>query len=237
MYLTVFSKERDMRSYKHWGGLLTAALLGLAILGCPKENTTDNTTPGPAPGPTSGGGGGTKKYKIAVIPKGTQNSFWLAVKAGADAAAAEDGVEIVWQGPAKENDITQQIDVVQTQITNHVDAIVLAAADMQSLIPTAKDAASKGIPVVTVDSGLADKDASVCYIATDNVKGGAAAADKLADLIGKKGNVGLLPFIKNAASSEQRQKGFEDEIKKYPDIHLVSTLWDKSDVNEAVNVT
>lgn len=237
-----------MRLQQRIGGAFVAVACGLALWGCPKDQPTSNTTPSPGPtttasgGPTSapannanpnastaGSGGPTsasgKKLKIAVIPKGTRNSYWVALKQGADAAAAEDpNIEIIWQGPQPEDDATQQVDVFKNQVNNHVDGIVLAVIDKDSMDVPVKEAMDKGIKVVTVDSGLAkDKDASVCYIATDNVKGGADAADTLAKAIGEKGDVGLLYFQKGSASSDEREKGFEDEIKKYPNIHLVQS--------------
>src|SRR5258706_143681 len=64
---------------------------------------------------------------------------------------------------------------------------------------------------------------SADYIATDNVKGGEAAADTLVKEIGEKGSVGLLIFGKGLVSSDEREKGFVERIKRYPNIKLVST--------------
>jgi ribose transport system substrate-binding protein len=55
------------------------------------------------------------------------------------------------------------------------------------------------------------------------VKGGQAAGEKLAELIGKKGDVAILLFKPGAASNDEREKGFKDAIAKYPDIHIVHT--------------
>ena len=94
-------------------------------------------------------------------------------------------------------------------------------------------AQEKGIKVVTIDSGIKEPITSA-YIATDNVKGGTAAADTLAKEIGEKGDVGMLIFGKGSVSSDERQKGFEDGIKKYPKIKLVSTL-EANDATKGVN--
>src|SRR5258707_269820 len=132
-----------MKSYRLVGSAALSMCAGMALWGCPKEQPVTQN-----PGmPTTGGNVAPgAKLRIAVIPKGTQNSFWLGVKAGADAAATEDNVEIIWQGPAEENDITQQVDVVKNQITNKVDGIVLAACDAQALARPVKEAGDKGIP-------------------------------------------------------------------------------------------
>ncbi len=227
-------------------GVLTVSCLGSVLLwGCPKENTgasggtTGDTTTAATPTTGGGGSGGAGKgLRIAVIPKGTSNSFWLGVKAGAEDAAKKMGnVEILWKGPATENDVTQQVDVVQTQISNKVDGIVLAAVDSEALAQPVTTAKAANIPTVTVDSGIVKgKDDSVCYIATDNVKGGQLAADKLADAIGKKGNVGILIFKKGSASNDERESGFLEAMKKYPDIKVVSNL-EGGDPTKAVDRT
>ncbi len=221
-----------------WAGAMAAGILSLAGLGCPKSPATESDSGGTGTSPNANGAAhsGSGK-KIAVIPKGTANSFWLSVLDGANAAGKEDGVTIIWQGPAKENDITEQVNVVRSQVNNHVDGIVLAACDKEALVQPVKDAMAKSIPVVAIDSGLTDMNAPLCFIATDNVKGGAAAADALAKAIGDKGNVGLMPFLKGAASSDEREKGFLDEMAKHPNIHVVATLYTDSDVLKAGDQT
>ena len=219
-----------MRAWDRIRGLTVIAVLTLVITGCPKQ---DNQAGG---GGDSGGGGTSKKLRIAVIPKGTTHSFWQTVKAGADAAGAAENVEIIWQGPDKETAFTEQINLVQNQVSGGVDGIVLAATDSQALVKPVKDAMEKGVPVVTIDSGLKDNP-SLCYIATDNVEGGRRAADSLAKLIGEKGKVGLMPFLKGAGSSDEREKGFLEGIKKYPNITVAITLYNDSDVNKAVEQT
>jgi ABC-type sugar transport system, periplasmic component len=228
-----------MRLRMRWQGLGAAALLALAVTGCPKEQAGGNGAPsGGAPAGTSagsaGGGATTGKIKIAVIPKGTQHSFWQTVKLGADAAGNEEkNVDIIWVGPQKENDITDQQEVIRNQIAAGVNALVVAATDSAAISKPLKDAMDKGIPVITIDSGVDDKSASLCYIATDNVEGGRQAADALAKLIGEQGNVGLLPFKQGSASSDEREKGFLEGIKKYPKIKVVKTLYSDSDVTKA----
>ncbi len=204
------------------GGLIAASLLAVTVMGCPKEKPAE-TSGGADP---AGGGGGTvgKRLTIAVMPKGTKHQFWQAVKAGAEKAGSEENVLIDWAGPANEGNITDQVNLVETKITGKVDGIVLAATDATALNKPLLDAKAKGIPVVTIDSGVTNKDASLAYIATDNVEGGRRAAESLAKAMGEKGKVGLLYFQKGSASSDDRQNGFKEGIKKFPGIQLVSEL-------------
>ncbi len=209
------------------GLALTAAGVSLALAAC---------TPSAKPEAPAGDGGKAAATKtVAVIPKGTSQSFWLAVKAGADAAGVEDGATIEWAGPTEETDVDGQIRILQNAITRKVTAIVLAACDAKSLVPYVKQAVAAGIPVVTIDSGL-QPDVSSAFLATDNVKGGQVAAEALAEVLGGKGKVGLLPFVKGAGSSDDREKGFTEGIKKFPGLDLGSrVLYSNSDVAQGLD--
>jgi ABC-type sugar transport system, periplasmic component len=69
-----------------------------------------------------------KRYRIAVVPKSVAFDFWLAVRAGAEKAGKEEGVQIIWKGPSDERDIAGQRAILENFITQRVDAIVFAAA-------------------------------------------------------------------------------------------------------------
>ncbi len=183
-----------------------------------------------------GCGSQESRLRIAVVPKGTTQSFWLAVKAGAEDAARDMNAEIIWKGPAKETDVAGQKRIVENFINQGVDAIVMAACNETAMIPTVEQADKAGIPVVTIDSGV-KSDVPRSFIATDNVEGAREAARVLAKLIGEKGEVGLIPFVKGAATSNMREDGFKDEIAKYKDVQLVSVLYSNSDIMQGVRVT
>ena len=177
----------------------------------------------------SGGGGkdsgdGEEKLKIAVIPKGTSNPFWKSVHAGAAKAEEELGnVEIIWVGPENEDDRRQQIDVVNNFIARRVDAIVLAPLDLKALVSPVEQAVSRGIPVIIIASALAS-DAQRRFTATDNVEGGRYGARRLGELMGGKGKAIMLRYQVNSASTENREKGFMEEMAaKFPDIEFLST--------------
>jgi ribose transport system substrate-binding protein len=177
-----------------------------------------------------------KRYRIAVVPKSVAFDFWLAVRAGAEKAGKEEGVQIIWKGPSDERDIAGQRAILENFITQRVDAIVFAACDAKAMVPIAQKALRAGIKVITIDSGL-DPDVSLCFVATDNIKGGRIAAEVLAKLIGYEGKVGLIPFVPGAATSIQREQGFKEGLKKFPKVKLVATLYSESDVTKGMQVT
>ncbi len=177
---------------------------------------------------------GDAQYTIAVVPKGLGHNFWNKVRGGAMDAGGEFNARIIWTGPDKETEIPKQINIINDLITQDVDAIVMAACDANALIDVAHTAMDEGIPVVTIDSGL-NSERPVSFIATDNIAGAKAAAEKLVDLIGGEGQVGLMPFVKGAATSEMREEGFKEGIAGHDGVELVSTLYCDSDISKAMS--
>ena len=163
------------------------------------------------------------QLRIAVIPKGTTHLFWKSVEAGANKAAAELNVKVTFIGPPREDDRSQQIDLVKNQSLQN-DAIVLAPLDAVALRDVVKDVTAKNKPVVIIDSSLADSAAFITsYVATDNREGGRIAARKIAGLLDGKGKVAVLRYQQGSASTDHREEGFLEEMKKSPGIEIVSS--------------
>lgn len=206
---------------------LAATLASLfAALGpaCEKKDAgTPKTTPAAAK-PTSPTAPPAQSLKIAVVPKGTTHDFWKSIHAGAIKAANELGnVQIVFQGPEREDDRVSQISLVQTLLSGGYSAIVLAPLDNKALVPPIKQATANNIPVVIIDSGVeaeAGKD-FVSFVATDNYKGGKIAGEHMAKLLDGKGKVLLLRYQEGSASTDLREQGFIDGIKTAPGITLI----------------
>jgi ribose transport system substrate-binding protein len=158
---------------------------------------------------------------VAVIPKGTTHEFWKSIHAGALDAAKESNAEIMWKGPPKEDDRSQQIKVVEDFITRRVGGIVLAPLDDKALAPVVREANAAGIPVVIIDSDLKDAD-YLSFVATDNVRGGALGAERLASILGGKGRVVMLRHQEGHASTTNRETGFLEAIRKFPGIQIIS---------------
>ena len=150
-------------------------------------------------------GAKSKKWRVMVIPKEATNEFWMTIHAGVIKAEHDLGdVEIVWQGPEKE-DRVQQIQLVQSAVAAGVDGIVLAPLDTRALVQPVEMAVAKGIPVVVIDSGL-DSTRPVSYISTDNYHGGVLAAQRMGELLRGEGKVILLRYAAGSDSTEQRER-------------------------------
>ena len=160
---------------------------------------------------------------IAVIPKNTTHVFWKAVEAGAREGAKEAGVEMVWKGSLKEDDPTQQIQIVEQFVSEGVGGIVLAPIDDEALKRPVAAAMRKGIPVVIMDSALKGEPVKdfVSTVSTNNHRGGEMAGEQLGKLLDGKGKVVLFRFKQGSASAGQREAGFLKAIKKFPDIQVI----------------
>lgn len=165
---------------------------------------------------------GQKKYAIALIPMGTTDEYWKAIHAGGERAAREVNAEIIWQGPIRRDDRSAQIDVVENMIVRNVDGIVIAPLDNMALRGPVENAFRSRIPVVVIDSDLHSK-RQISFIATNNYQGGVMGGDYLAKLVNYKGKVAMLRGVEGSASTDHRERGFLDAIKKYPNIQVVSS--------------
>jgi len=172
--------------------------------------------------------GDATKLTIAVIPKGTTHEFWKSIHAGAVKAARESAqqgvnVDLIWKGPLREDDREQQIQVVEGFISQGVNGIVLAPLDFKALVRPVEEAKRASVPTVVIDSALAS-DQIVSFVATDNIKGGEIAADRMNELLKGKGKVLLLRYQEGSASTTDRENGFLQRMKSaYPAIQVISS--------------
>ena len=173
---------------------------------------------------------------IPLVSKGFQHQFWQAVQAGAEQAAAEEGVRITFEGPDNETMVDRQIDMLAAALANNPAAIGFAALDSQAAIPLLRQAADAGIPVVAFDSGV-DSDIPVTTATTDNRAAASLAADKMAELIGGSGTVAVVAHDQTSRTGIDRRDGFLDQIEaKYPDIQVVTVQYGQGDQLQSTEV-
>lgn len=184
-----------------------------------------------------------KKYTIALIPGLTTDAFYISMRKGAEAAAKAVGAELVFQGAPEFNPVLQ-VPVLDAVIARKPDAILIAPTDKTQLVQPLKKAIDAGIPVVTVDTfigtgkyqtGEGDADFPVSYVASDNVLGGRMAARALASAVGGKGKVYVSNVKPGISTTDQREEGFKDEMKNYPDIQVLDTQYNDNDANKAAS--
>jgi len=166
---------------------------------------------------------------IPLISKGFQHQFWQAVKSGAEQSAKANNVRITFEGPETEAMVDKQIDMLSAALAKKPQALGIAALDSKAAIPLLKRAQNDKIPVIAFDSGV-DSDIPLTTCATDNIAAAALAADKMADLIGNSGEVGVIVHDQTSRTGVDRRDGFVNQIKsKHPNIKIVSVQYGAGD--------
>ena len=174
---------------------------------------------------------------IPIISKGFQHQFWQAVKQGAEQAAKDYKVSITFEGPETEAMVDKQIDMLSAALSKNPKAIGFAALDSKAAIPLLRKAQAAKIPVVAFDSGV-DSDIPVTTTTTDNRAAAALAADKMAELIGKSGEVAVVAHDQTSRTGVDRRDGFLERIKTtYPNIKVVSVQYGGGDHLKSTEVT
>ena len=177
------------------------------------------------------------KKVIAVVPKGNVTEFWQSVHAGAVKAARENGVEVAWNGTASETDFNGQLQIIESMINRHVDAIVLAPIDRTSMIGVVERSTAQGIPVFIIDSGI-DTDKFVAHVETDNFHGGELAAERMGRLLHGKGKIALVKAQPGAGSTMNREDGFRSKLaQESPGIQIVAEQFGLADFAKSLQVT
>ena len=197
---------------KQW--VATAFVAGV-LMGCgDRAATTDDGGAG-APNESAAGSEDGGELNLVMIPKATQATFWNQVRSGADKAAAELRVKLLWKGPARDNDRAAQKQVVQQFIGEGVDGILLAPTDSKALAPEASTAMAKGIPVLIFDSAIEGQQGKdfISFVATDNLAAGRMGGKKLMELIGEGGKAVLFRHMEGHQSTTNRETGALEEFK------------------------
>lgn len=167
-------------------------------------------------------------FTIAGIPQGSLHTYWKTVNAGAQKAVRDllgQGitVNLAWNAPLREDDREEQKKIVGAFIRRGVDGMMLAPFDSRTLVSSVDEGARAGIPTVVIDSAL-DSAQIVSYVATDNKKGGALAGDRMGELLHGKGRVLVLRYQQGSASTEEREEGFIERLRRgYPGISVISS--------------
>ncbi|HYI97063.1 MAG TPA: substrate-binding domain-containing protein [Bryobacteraceae bacterium] len=166
---------------------------------------------------------------IGVVPKATSHLFFVSVHAGVEEAARQFKVKVLWNGPREETEHTRQIQIVDSMVAQHVDALAISATDERALAAPVERAIKAGIPVTVFDSGV-NVENYISFIATDNYGAGCTAARKLAEMVGKKGSVGMVMHKPGGTSTVLRERGFEDTLRKeFPELHIAARQFGMSD--------
>ena len=191
---------------------MTAALAGLA--GCSKSSEATGGSPANA--------GGGKKLTIALLPKSKGNAYFISCKKGAEKAAQELGVELLFDGPT-DPDPAKQNEIVENWIALGVDAIAAACENKEGISTALRKARAKGIKVITYDAD-ALPDAREFFVNQATPEGiGNALMDEAARLCGSEGEFAIITASLTAGNMIEWQKYIAARrAAMYPNMKMVA---------------
>ena len=168
---------------------------------------------------------GQSKKRIALVVKALGIGFFEAAARGGEEAAGELGdVEVIYTGPT-DTTAEGQIEVINALIAQRVDAIAVSANDPDALVPALKRAMSRGVAVISWDSGVAQEGRLLHLNPSSNALIGNMIIKLAADHMPDGGQVAVL----SAAATATNQNTWIAEMQKvmpnYPNIEVVATVY------------
>ncbi|HKG01845.1 MAG TPA: substrate-binding domain-containing protein [Conexibacter sp.] len=195
--------------------MAVALLLMLGAAACGSDDDGGGSGGGSAQTTTTTGDGGSSSSGpvsiVASVPP-TDHGWLGAISKNAKAAAERyDDVNFRLLEAADADSQAQQIEQA---ISSRPDALVVLPQDGAALTPVAQRAEAAGIPVINVDRLFTAPDAATATILGDNFQIGVLAADFIADRLRCEGNVVEIQGLAGISVTEERSKGFADELRK-----------------------
>jgi len=196
--------------------VMAAALLAFGAVACGDDDDggSDNASSGGNTSASGSNGGGSNDGPVTIVASVPPTDHgWLGAisKNAQEAADSYDDVDFRLLEAADSDSQAQQIEQV---ISEKPDALVVLPQDGEALTPVAQKAEAAGIPVINVDRTFSAPDAATATILGDNYQIGVLAADYIAEELNCDGNVVEIQGLAGISVTEERSKGFSDELKK-----------------------
>jgi ribose transport system substrate-binding protein len=205
-------RDTDMSRKRLHLSTAAAALAALSLAACGGGGDTKTVTvQAPAANATAEAGGGKTVHIIASVPP-TDHGWLGAISKNAKAAAS--GYKDVKFDLLQAADADSQAQQIEQAISQKPDALVVLPQDGEALTPVAQKAERAGIPVVNIDRLFTKPDAATATILGDNYQIGVLAADYIGDQVKCNGNVVEIQGLAGISVTEDRSKGFREELKK-----------------------
>src|SRR5579883_836724 len=187
-------------------------LLAMILAGCSNSTSSYSTSSSSQ----------SHKLTVALMPKSKGNGYFLSCKKGAERAARDLGIDLIFDGPT-DPDPAKQNEIVENWITLGVDVMAVACENKEGISTALRKARAKGIKVITYDSDAAP-DAREFFVNQATPEGIAnALMDEAARLCGEQGEFAIITASLTAANMNEWQKYIElRRASKYPNLKMAA---------------
>jgi ribose transport system substrate-binding protein len=170
----------------------------------------------------------TEKY--ILVAANINLPYWQEAQAGLNDVGRTSGVKVDLVGPTTFSP-QEELTAFQQAVASHPSGILVSVTDPKLFNDPINTAIMQGIPVVTIDAD-APESRRVLFIGTDNFRAGEESGKHMADLLGGQGRV-LIIGLAGQLNTEERVRGVNEVLKKYPGMKVIQTVDDKGDPNNA----
>ncbi|MDZ7882259.1 MAG: ABC transporter substrate-binding protein [Mycobacterium sp.] len=203
--------------------IFVTGCIACAVAGC----TSGSTQSGGAPTPEGN--------SVALVLGSSGSPFYEALSCGAEAKAAELGLDLNVTA-ASTFAADAQIPVVNAVTASRPAAAAVVPTDAQALIPPLQQLTQSGTKLITVDQTLADPAIAQTQVITDNIAGGALAADEVNRLTGGTGKVLVITQPPGSTSQDQRTQGFVDALTQFSGLEYIGAQYQSNDPAKAAQI-
>ena len=177
--------------------------------------------------------GERRRVTIAMMPKAKGDPYFVSCRAGAEEAARELGVELIWDGPTS-LDASKQNEVVENWITRKVDVIAVSVENRAGISTVLRKAQQRGIRVITWDAD-AEPDAREFFVNQATPEGiGTTLTDEAARLLDGRGDFAIITGALSAANQNEWMVHIRKRLaEKYPGVKLVTVRPSDDDRDKA----
>jgi signal transduction histidine kinase/DNA-binding response OmpR family regulator/ABC-type xylose transport system substrate-binding protein len=176
-----------------------------------------------------------KKYRIGFSQCGEADKWRKSMLTDMNLELAfHPELELLYR--QADNSSKRQVEQVKELLSEDIDLLIISPNEAQPLTPVVEEVFNKGIPVIVVDRKTASS-LYTNYIGADNYEIGKMAGEYVASLLNKKGNIIEVTGLPASSPAIERERGFLDGIKPFPDLKIIETLngaWIKSNAQQAV---
>ncbi|HTQ96024.1 MAG TPA: substrate-binding domain-containing protein [Candidatus Acidoferrum sp.] len=182
-------------------------------------------------------GGCQKPYhqsdeRYVLVAANVNLPYWQEAAAGLTDIGKNTGVKVDFVGPATFSP-EEELTAFKQAVAQHPSGIMVSVTDPKLFKEPIDNAILQGIPVITIDADAPDSN-RVLFIGTDNFRAGQDSGKRMGTLLGGQGKVVLIA-LGGQLNSEERVRGVNEALKKYPGVQVIQTIDDKGDEGVAAD--
>lgn len=174
-----------------------------------------------------------RTYQLVYIPKvcDEENGFWTSLIKGAGMSAQENKMELEVTGPASEDDVESQIQLIERAIEKQPDVILVSPNDYSALNDILAEVKKQGIKLVLIDS-VVQADVADAIVSTNNLAAGEMLGVYAKDMLEAGSQIGIIGHVQGSSTAIERvegiQNGLGEETVRIREIEYCNSSFEKA---------